>query len=68
MLFEEGDLMIFVLELLFHALDLALFEDGGLRCAGWHDAAHVGVVIYVRLNAFWGYSIIVYLNVLFLVN
>ncbi len=50
MLFEEGDLMIFVLELLFHALDLALFEDGGLRCAGWHDAAHVGVVIYVRLN------------------
>ena len=48
--------MVFVLELLFHALYLALFEDGGLRCTGRHDAAHVGVVfiIYVRSNALWG--------------
>jgi hypothetical protein len=39
--------VIFVLELLFHTLYLALFEDGGLRCAGRHDAAHVGVVFII---------------------
>ncbi len=39
--------MVFVLELLLHALDLALLDDSGLRCAWGDDAAHDGVIFII---------------------